>query len=109
MDRIVSVVGYTDKELGIHQVVGCLPDVVDVDRIHVVNYDLAVNLITLHCQIHSVIPHDHIVAYTLPFGRSVELLIEISLEAERLFSNFATELKVVEPFLESVQEDELRI
>ena len=49
MDRIVGVVGYTDKELGIHQVVGCLPDVVDVDRVHVVNYDLAVNLITIHC------------------------------------------------------------
>lgn len=102
MDRIVSVVGYTDEELGVHQVVGCLPDVVNVNRIHVVNYDLTVNLITIYTQIHTVIPHNHIVAYALPFGRPVKLLIEISLEAERFFPNFAAELEIVKSLLKSV-------
>lgn len=109
MDCVVSVVGYTDKELRIHQVVGCQPDVIYGDRIHMMDYDLAVYLITIHAEIQSIVSHNHKISYALPFGRPVELLIEISLEAERFFPNFAAKLEVLESLFECVEEDELRI
>lgn len=109
MDRVVSVMSCANKVFGVHQIVSSESDVVDSNGIHVMNYDLTVNLIAIHSQVHSVVTHNHIVSYALPLSRSVELLIKISFEAERFFSNFAIELEILESLFKSVQENELRI
>lgn len=99
MDSVVCFVRDTDQVIGIQKKLGSILYVLQTYRIHVMNYDLAVNIVSFDAEITAVVSDYYLISDSFPFRRTrVEHLVEYPVESESLFTNRAVKLEVLEPF-----------
>lgn len=67
------------------------------------------NIVALNPKITPIIPCDDEVSDILPLSRSVELLIDVSVESEAFSANRPKQSQISIPFLEGIQAFELAI
>lgn len=109
MDGIVGVVRRGDQELGIEYVIVAVNDVVGRHRVHVMDDDLVIDLIAFDAEVHTEISGDHIVTSLLPLSRSVESLVQITIEPESGLPDFTAEPEVGIPLFKGVKPSEFGI
>ena len=92
-----------DKVLRIEKAQSSLKNVVHRDRVYVVNVDSALNAVALKAHVASVVSDDYVSSSSTPFWGRIKVLIEKTAVAERVFSNFSIELKVIEAFFKRLE------
>lgn len=65
-------------------------DVLHSHRIHVVDDDLAVDLVLFYTEVATEISGDNVGAHVAPLSRCVELLVDVTIETERGSTNKAS-------------------
>src|SRR5690606_531748 len=78
VDSVVRSVCSCDEEFWIQNVPATTLELLDSHRIHVVNNDLVVDLMTFQSQVHTFIPSNYMVANIAPLLGCVESLIHIA-------------------------------
>lgn len=73
------------------------------ERIHVVDDQVDVNIVTVHSEIARLISNDHHLTKASPLSRSVEPLIDPSVEPEGLVADLAFQGEVFETLFEGSQ------
>jgi hypothetical protein len=109
VNGVVGIVGCADQELEIERMLSSVDDVLFDKRIHVMNDELCVNIVTIHTEIACLISKNCFLAKLSPFARRVEPLIDPSVETERLTTDLAFQREVLESFLEGFEPNELGI
>lgn len=109
VDCIVRLVGYSDKILRIEDCFVLMNDVINRHWIHMMDDDLIEDLIAFDSEVQTKISSDYFVSNVFPFRRSIESLIEVSIETESGSANRAFELKVVETLFESLKTPKFRV
>lgn len=109
MDGIVSSVRRCDEILWVENIVITMSDVIRRHRVHMMDDDPIIDLITFDSQIQTLITGNHLVTNMLPLSGSVESLIHVTLEAKSRSSNLSSELEIVISFLERVDPSQFRI
>jgi hypothetical protein len=89
VDCIVRHLAGSDQILRIYDRLGTVDKILHSKRIHVMNQQSSMNLVTFDAQIATHVTKDHFLARTTPCARLVKLLIQISVETERLLSDVA--------------------
>lgn len=92
-----------DKVLGIEKTRPSLKNIVYRDWVYVVNVDSALNTVALKAHVASVVSDDYVSSSSTPFWGRIKVLIEKTAVAERVFSDFSVELKVIEAFFERLE------
>lgn len=77
-------------------------EIVDGQRVHVVDDYALVEIITLNAQITSVVSDNYLVAKTTPLSTCVELLVEPSIETEGGTPNSSSKSEVVVTLFETL-------
>jgi hypothetical protein len=90
VNRIVRIVRGADQKLEIERVSSSMSDVLFSERIHVMDDQLVVNIVTIHAEIARLISKDCFLAKLAPFTRRVELLVDPTIESERLGGNISS-------------------
>lgn len=67
------------------------------------------DLIALYTQVTTIVSDDHIFSKTSPLSRSVELLVDVTIESESCHSNLSGERQITESFFERVQSSQFRV
>lgn len=65
---------------------------INPNRVHMMDKQLSMNLVTLNSQITTVIPVDNVVSNVSPLSRPVETLVEVSIEAESSYTDISVKL-----------------
>lgn len=86
----------TDQKLRIGQIFGRLSDVANFNRIHVVDVNSLMNIVSIASQITAEISGNHIIPDWSPLIGMVEFLIQITLKAKRLLAHLSIQLQVLE-------------
>ena len=73
-----------NQELGVENRFIALDDVVNRHRVHVVNQDLVVDLMTVDPEVAPFVSCNHMQTNLSPLSRSVELLVDVSVEPKGL-------------------------
>lgn len=79
------------------------------DRVHVMNQDSIVNIVTFDTQITTIVSRDDYVADVTPLPRRVELLIHPPFEPEGRISHSSAERQVLEALLDGFTPSELSV
>jgi hypothetical protein len=103
MDGVVSSVRNGDQVVGVEETVVSGLDLLDGDRVQMVNVETAVNLVTIDPKIASVVSDDDSVPGLTPLTRRVEVLVDPSVESKSRFTDSALESKVAKPLYESFE------
>lgn len=109
MDGIVGVVRRGDQKLWIEYVVVAVNNVVCRHRVHVMDDDLVIDLIPFDAEVHTEISGDHIVTSLLPLSRSVESLVQVTIEPESGLPDFTAEPEIGIPLFKGVKPSEFGI
>lgn len=94
MDRLVGREGYAYQVAGIHQVFRGVLNILNRERIHMMDENFALNVVSFHAQVTSVIAEDDDITDALPLFRAVKHLVELSVVTKCLFANLAEQSKV---------------
>lgn len=106
----MRVVCRADQELRIHEHVRSPEYVILRYWVHVVDDDPSQDIIALDTEVASVVSHDKLITQLLPFGRSIEHLIEVPIVAERVLSDATViQLEISESLLEGLELHKLRV
>lgn len=92
-----------DKVLRIKKARPSLKNIVYRDWVYVMNVDSTLNAVPVKAHVASVVSNDYVPSSSTPFWRRIKVLIEKTAVAERVFSDFSVELKVVEAFFERLE------
>lgn len=92
-----------DKVLWVEKAQPSLKNIVYRDWVYVVNVDSALNTVALKAHVASVVSNDYVSSSSTPFRRRIKVLIEKPAVAERVFSDFSVELKVIEALFECLE------
>ena len=92
-----------DKVLRIEKARSSLKNIVYRDWIYVVNVDSALNTVAIKAHVASIVSDDYVSSSSAPFRGRIKVLIEKTAVAERVFSDFSVELKVIEAFFERLE------
>lgn len=65
------------------------------------------NLVSIDTEIATSVTNNDMLTNLSPFSRTVELLVHVSVEAERVETNFSSKLQVIETFFDRGQSSEL--
>ena len=85
VDSVVGVHGRADKKSRMQQRIRSVLDVIQGDGIHVVNDDLAVNIVSGNPQVTAVITGNDLMPHLFPLnGTLVELLVKYPVKTEGL-------------------------
>lgn len=101
MDGVVGSVRCRNQEFGIQDIGITVFDFVSCHRIHVMDDDLIVDLMTINAQIQAKISGDNFISNESPLSRCVKALVDVSVEAERGCANTSVETEVFEPLFEA--------
>ena len=85
-----------DQKLGIGQKLGRLSEVANFNRIHVVDVNSLMNIISIASQITAEISGNHMIPDRSPLIGVVESLIQITLKSKRLLAYLSIQLQVLE-------------
>lgn len=92
-----------DKVLRIEKARSPLKNVVYRDWVYVMDIDSALNAVALKAHVASIVSDDYVPSSSAPFWGRIKVLIEKTAVAERVFSDFSVELKVIEAFFERLE------
>lgn len=95
VDGVVGGVPYTDQVLKTQSKFTALDDVSRNKRVHVVDNNLVVNLVTFYTQIATKVTRDGVPSKTTPGHRGVEILVDPSFEAEGRFADVPAECEIL--------------
>lgn len=73
------------------------------------NVDSIVDIVSFDSQIATVVTYDNVVSDITPLGRSVESLIDVSIESERYISDLPVEREVFVSILKRFHSSKIRI
>jgi len=79
-----------------------MTNVIDFNRVHVMDEYLIMDLVTLHPQVATFVADNNFVTNLLPFPGSVELLVDVTIESERCFAYARVKSEVLIPLFECV-------
>lgn len=99
----MGVVSGCDEKLGIENIIVTMLDVFYGHGVHMMDDHAIVDLITFHTKIHTIVSSDNVSPSLLPLVTSVELLIQISLEAESSLAYSTVKSEIVITLFESVE------
>lgn len=85
-----------DQKLRIGQIFGRLSDVANFNRIHVVDVNSLMNIVSIASQITAEISDNHIILDFSPLTGVVEFLIQITLKSKRLLAHLSIQLQILE-------------
>lgn len=105
----MCIVRRADQKLRIGQIFGRLSDVANFNRIHVVDVNSLVNIVSIASQITAEISGNHIIPDWSPLIGVVEFLIQITLKSKRLFAHLSIQLQVLEAIQKCWKGNQLRI
>lgn len=98
-----------DQKLGIGQKLGRLSEVANFNRIHVVDVNSLMNIVSIASQITAEISGNHIIPDRSPLIGVVEFLIQITLKSKRLLAYLSIQLQVLEAIQKCGKRNQLRI
>jgi hypothetical protein len=102
VNGVVRAMGGSDEKIRIQKRILTSDYVVDNDWIHVMYQESVVDLIPFYTQIAAVITHDDVISKLFPLSRSVETLIQPTIEAECGHSDLSTNGKIAKALDEAV-------
>lgn len=79
----MSVVGCRDEVFRIKNAGVPESNIFGVHRIHVMDDEFGMDLVSFDSEVTTVVSSDHVVPNLSPFGRGVELLVDVAIEPER--------------------------
>jgi len=109
VDRVVCLKGRCDQVLGVKKTLVTMNQRFGRDRVHVVDENTVVDLVAIDPEITSVVSGNHIVANTLPLSRTIEHLVQITVETERRVANLTLQEQICVAILESLEPTEPRV
>lgn len=95
MYGVVRFVGATDQKIRIQDVRIEEFDLIRSNRIHVVNKDTAVDLITFKTQIAAIVARNDLISDPFPLHGLVKTLIQITIKSKSLVSDSATDSQII--------------
>lgn len=98
-----------DQKLRIGQIFGRLSDVANFNRIHVVDVNSLMNIVSVAGQVTAEISRNHKIPDWSPLIGVVESLIQITLKAKRLLAHLSIQLQVLEAIQKCGKRNQLRI
>lgn len=98
-----------DQKLRIGQIFGRLSDVANFNRIHVVDVNSLMNIVSIASQITAEISGNHMILDFSPLTGVVEFLIQITLKSKRLLAHLSIQLQVLEAIQKCGKRNQLRI
>jgi hypothetical protein len=96
MYGIVGPVSGCYQVIDVQNELCAVSNVVNGHWIHVVNKQLTVDLVAFYAEITAIVAHDYVFSDLFPLSGSVELLVEIPIEAESRDADIAFEGEIVE-------------
>jgi len=103
MNRVVCDVRGADQEFGIECVISSMDNIALGKRIHVMNYQTSMDIITFDTQITPFVSNDYFLTKLPPLPGRIKLLIDPSVEPKCFATNYTFQRKVIEPVFEHFQ------
>lgn len=91
----MGIVGHTDDILWIQQATPTMDDVIDRDRVQMMDENMIANVVALNAEVSTVVPGDDVVPESDPLVGMIERLVQISLGTKRINTNSAMKLQVM--------------
>lgn len=98
-----------DQELGIGQIFSRLSDVANFNRIHVVDINSLMNIVSVAGQVTAEISRNHKIPDWSPLIGVVKPLVQVTLKSKRLFAHLSIQLQILEALQKCGQRNQLRI
>jgi len=98
MNRIVRMERRANEIVEIQRHATAVFEICLRDRIHMVNDQVRMNLTTFNSEVASVVSDNRIASQSSPCLRTVESLIDPTIESERFATDFASNRQVLESF-----------
>jgi len=105
MDRIVRLVRTTYQKIRIQYVRIKEFDLIRSNRVHVMNEDATIDLVSFKTKIAAIIARNDLVSDSFPLCRLVKTLIQITIESESLISHATTDSQVIVPIFNGVKKN----
>lgn len=105
MDRIVRFVRTTYQKIGVQYVRIEEFDLIRPNRVHVVNKDTTIDLVSLKTKITAIIARNDLISDSFPLRGLVKTLIQITIEPKSLISNAAADSQVIVPIFDGVKKN----
>lgn len=109
MNGVVGSVCGRDEKLGIENALIAFKNLVRLHRVHVMNVNSIMNLVSFDTKITTQVSSYDVLANVLPLGGSVKHLIDVTIETESRFTYTTAKSQVLESILEGFVLDELGI
>ncbi len=109
MNCVVRVVRGANQVLGIESHASAVLDIPLCDRIHVMNDESRVDLMTLDAEITTFISYDDISTKSAPSLGRIKPLVNPAVESERVATDLTPDREVLKPLLERFQFDQFGI
>lgn len=102
VNGVVSPKSYRYQELGIQDSGIPFFNIGDSHRVHVMDVDGVMNVVTFDTHVTSVVPDDDVVSNVPPLSRRVEALVHPAVEPKGCFTDLSTKSEVLEAFLKAL-------
>lgn len=109
MNTVVRSVRDGDQELGIEYSCVSVFDITNRHRIHVMDVNPVVDIVTLHAKVASIVSNNDVASDIPPFPRRVKTLVEITIEPEGYIADLPSKRKVFKSFFQRIQSTEFGI
>src|ERR1044072_8588697 len=109
MDGVVGLVSDRDQKFRVENAWISTRNISDGHRIHVMDVETMMNVIAVNPQITSIVPMDDMPPDLTPFCRSVEPLIDVSIETERILTGDTSQTQILKSFIQCVKTSKLGI
>lgn len=94
VDGVMRLVGRGDEELGVENIFVAVSNIIDSHRVHVMDVEARMDLVTLDAKITALITVDNPVSGPFPLPRGVEHLVEMTLKAESSVTNNTSQSEI---------------
>ena len=94
MNGVMRPMGGCDEVVWIGQGVAAVNDVININRIHVVHENLAMDFKPLNAKIAAIITNNDLIAKVLPLSRTIESLVDVPIKPERTHPNLTGEREI---------------
>src|SRR4051794_20540131 len=78
-------------------------------RIHVMDQRSIVDLVALYTQVTTIVSDNYIISKTSPFSRSIELLVDVTIETESHYTDLSGKRQITESLFERVESSQFRV
>ena len=94
----MGIMRRADQKFRIGQKLGRLSNIANFNRIHVVDINSLMNIVSVAGQITAKVSSNHEIPDCSPLIRVIELLIQITLKSKRFLAHLSAQLKIFKAF-----------